>query len=86
MWVRMGLEHEVAVYARRLTEFECKKAPANRGTIVRQGAKDLGISLKGMARHRWKISADEVAPKRDALMSAGSVKARLRAAGPDRAS
>ena len=54
-WERLGMEHEVAIFIRRLAEVEAPNAPVALGTLVRQGFETLGLSIPGMARNRWKI-------------------------------
>lgn len=63
-WEKAGQVVEVAIYARRLTEAEKRGATVALGTLVRQLADALGLTIPGMRTHRWKIAADEVAAKR----------------------
>jgi hypothetical protein len=61
VWERNGQQHEVALYVRRLAEVELPNAPTNLGTLVKQMQENLGLSIPGMLRNRWKIASDEVA-------------------------
>ncbi|WP_199745343.1 hypothetical protein [Amycolatopsis sp. WAC 04182] len=49
------MEVEVALYVRSLAEAELPGAAANLRTLVKQLQENLGLSLPGLARFRWKI-------------------------------
>lgn len=55
MWERLGQVAEVALYVRRLSIAEGRKAPTNAVTLVRQIAETLGLTITGLARNKWKI-------------------------------
>jgi hypothetical protein len=79
MWEREHLEEEVAVYVRAMYRFEGPKHQAADGTLMRMLADDLGISMSGLAKHRWIIggagaSAPAAAPRK---MAAGSARERF---------
>ncbi|MEU7814119.1 hypothetical protein [Pseudonocardia sp. NPDC049154] len=55
MWEALGLEFELAIYTRRLTEVELPDASATLGTLVMRMADNLGITVPGMHSLKWKI-------------------------------
>jgi hypothetical protein len=55
-WEQLGVNHEVALYVRRLCEAEQHGAPATLSTLVRQLGDSLGISIPGMRANRWRIA------------------------------
>ncbi len=55
-WEALGLEVEVALYVRSLAEAEIPGAAANLRNLVKQLQENLGLSLIGLQRHRWKIA------------------------------
>lgn len=63
-WERLGLALEVALYVRRLVEVEEPGRPTSLGTLVKQLAEQLGLTIPGMRMLRWKIGSDQVAAKR----------------------
>lgn len=63
-WERDGQELEVAIYVRRLTEAEKRGASVALGTLVRQLSEQLGLTIPGMNRLRWRIAADQVGDRR----------------------
>lgn len=63
-WERFGLVEQVAIYCRRWCEIERAEASTSRGTLVRQLADSLGLTMPGMHSLRWRIAADETATKR----------------------
>jgi hypothetical protein len=73
MWHRNHLVHEVAIYCRRLVESEARKAPASLGTLVRQMADGLGLSVPGMRANRWVIEGGD---DDQALAAAGDAPVR----------
>jgi len=62
-WERLGLEHYVALYVRRLVEAEAQGSAVNLSTLVRQMSDELGLTAGGMARNRWKIERVEEGSK-----------------------
>lgn len=56
-WERLGLQHEVAIYARRAVEVEAPGASVSLGTLVRQLGEALGLTPAGMLRLRWRLAA-----------------------------
>ena len=78
MWERNGQEIEVALYVRRLTEAEWADSAVNLSTLVRQMGDSLGLTTPGMRNNRWKIVADEVAPRRVAAATRTASKSRLK--------
>jgi hypothetical protein len=82
-WSRLGLEDEVALYARYLAEAELPDASSAVRTLVKQHQELLGLSTAGLNRLRWQLPAGDapkaaVAPKRKA-----SSRARLKVVGND---
>lgn len=63
-WERDGQFLEVAIYTRRLTEAEKRGASTALGTLVRQLSEQLGLTIPGMHRLRWKIAGNELAERR----------------------
>lgn len=78
MWHRNGSEVDVALYVRRLAEAEAPESSVALSTLVRQLREDLGLSQTGLARHRWRVAADEVAERR------GTTEKPARASARDR--
>jgi len=79
----LGQEIEVALYVRNLAQFELPGAPVNLGTLVRQQADALGLTIPGLRSHRWKIAAGQAGVKRDetapkATMARASARDRFR--------
>jgi hypothetical protein len=57
-WRRFDLIREVAVYTRCLAEFEAPgKKNANLGNFIRKMADDLGLTLVGFDRNKWRYPA-----------------------------
>jgi hypothetical protein len=65
MWLRQGLEFQVANYVRTFLEATDFGAPASMKTAVLRMEDTLGLSTVGLNALRWKIKVDEVAEKRD---------------------
>lgn len=78
MWERLGQEVEVALYVRNLIGAEKHGAPVNLGTLTRQGADALGLTIPGMRLNRWKIAKDEVTERRDDKSTPAQPSARDR--------
>lgn len=76
MWVRNGQELEVALWVRSFAEAEKSDSTVAVRTLVRQMSDSLGLTTPGMRNNRWKIVADEVAPRREASRRPSS-RARL---------
>lgn len=55
MWEFLTIEYEVALYVRKLAEAELPGAATGKVSLVKQFADDLGLSVAGMLRNRWKI-------------------------------
>lgn len=88
-WERMGQDIEVALYVRRLVEAEEPGSPTALGTLVRQMADALGLTIPGMRVNRWKIAPVVVAPsepvRRRAVKAPPSSRDRLRVVHGDAA-
>src|SRR5688500_3199434 len=82
VWEELGLEYEVALYVRRFTEAERSYASTALGQLVKQMQENLGLSVAGLARHRWKIQPLEAEEeRRTASASAGTVANRFKVVG-----
>ena len=66
MWSKLGLEFEVAAYARAFLESVEAEASAGLKTAVLRMAAEIGLSLPGMHSLRWKFSEDELGARREA--------------------
>lgn len=80
-WERLGLENEVGLYVRAFAEAEQPGATANLRNYVRMTQENLGLSLPGLQRHRWRIAGEDDSPA-----SAGSASASRTARPPARSS
>ncbi|MFB7630680.1 hypothetical protein ACFC0M_07000 [Streptomyces sp. NPDC056149] len=79
MWERLGLELEVAMYARRFAEAEQPESRVNLSTLVRQLADSLGLTVPGMRANRWRIEAGaDVAPAAPRPPVRTSTRSRLK--------
>jgi len=67
MWERNGQQIEVALYVRNLTIVERPGSPVNLGTLLRQQADALGLTVPGMRANRWRISSGQTAAARDEM-------------------
>jgi hypothetical protein len=56
MWEVHGLELEVAVYVRTLVSAESPKATAAERTLLMRQQENLGLSMPGLARNKWRIT------------------------------
>lgn len=63
-WSRLGMEIEVAMYVRNLAHAEAPRCPALLQTIVLRYLDNLGLSVQGMLRHRWRIGAQAAPAER----------------------
>lgn len=86
MWKKLGLQVQVAHYLLAFNDSVVPGAPAAARAEVRRFEEELGISMSGMARHRWRLGDDEVGAKRAAKKATKAVapapdsaKARLTA-------
>lgn len=80
MWAKLGLKYEVAAYVRAFIESVEPEAAAGLKTAVLRMAAEIGLSLPGMHSLRWKFAEDELAAKREPVVTPGtSVRARLAA-------
>lgn len=64
MWIKLGLEYEVASYARTYLESNLPEAVSGMKTAALRMAAELGLSMPGMHSLRWKIADDELSAKR----------------------
>lgn len=80
-WEQLGWTHEVALYVRHLAMAELGDMKA--ASEARQWSDRLGLNPAAMLRNRWRVSSDEVAPRRSgrvaAAPAAASMRDRLRA-------
>lgn len=60
-WERLGMDVEVALYVRRLAEAELPGSSVALGTLVKQLAEQLGLTIPGLRMHRWKIVGQSTA-------------------------
>lgn len=81
MWHKLGLELQLAAYARAFYESTSRDAVSGLKTAVLRMEGELGLSLPGMHSLRWKFSEDELSVKRSEPVkkSASSAKSRLAA-------
>ena len=82
-WSRLGLEDEVALYARYLAEAECPDASSAVRTLVKQHQELLGLSTAGLNRLRWQLPAGEAPKSEAAPKRKSSSRARLKVVGND---
>lgn len=54
-WERLGLDSEVALFVRASAEAELPGAAAAVRNFVRIERDNLGLTVSGLARHRWRI-------------------------------
>ena len=80
IWEAMRQDLEVALYVRDLALFEQPGAPVNLGTLVRQQADALGLTIPGLRTNRWKIGLAE--PKPDATAPPTPKRRRASSAQP----
>lgn len=82
-WSRLGLEDEVALYARYLAEAEFPDAPSAVRTLVKQHQELLGLSTAGLNRLRWQLPAGEAPKSEPTTRRKASSRARLKVVGND---
>lgn len=63
MWERLDQRYEVALFVRNLARAEAPNASVELQKVVRQYLDSLGLSVAGMLRNRWRLSAPEAKPK-----------------------
>lgn len=81
-WERLGQEHLVGLYVRRMVEAEEWGSAVNLSTLVRQMADGLGLTTPGLRSNRWRIEAEAPAPTKTKPKRPPS-KARLRVVAAD---
>lgn len=89
MWARLGQADQVAMYVRSYLEASAPGASASLRQLVRSQENELGVSIDGMLKLRWRLRADDLATRRPAAADKGggpkvvsSAKARrLKAVG-----
>lgn len=62
MWEANGLDDEVALHVRTFVAAEKVSAPVTMRTLVKQQREELGLSLSGMHRNRWRIATSTPEP------------------------
>ena len=85
-WSRLGLEDEVALYARYLAEAELPDASSAVRTLVKQHQELLGLSTAGLNRLRWQLPAGDApaaATGTTGKPRKASSRARLKVVGND---
>ncbi|MBB4072058.1 hypothetical protein [Canibacter oris] len=60
MWEKLHLQFQVAAYVRAFLESVQPAAPASTKSVVVRMQEDLGLSVSGLTRHRWRIAYDEI--------------------------
>ncbi|WP_217641796.1 hypothetical protein [Actinopolyspora alba] len=58
-WEQFGLELEVALFVRKLTDAERPGSSVELQKVMRQFLDGLGLSVQGMRRNRWRIAPQE---------------------------
>ncbi|MEK6310131.1 MAG: hypothetical protein V4737_11565 [Curtobacterium sp.] len=84
MWMKLGLEYEVASYARAYLESNLPDAVSGMKTATLRMAAELGLSLPGMHSLRWKIADDELSAKRAEAETTNTRKPAKRLSARDR--
>jgi hypothetical protein len=82
-WFRLGLEDEVALYARYLAEAEVPDASSAVRTLVKQHQELLGLSTAGLNRLRWQLPASEAPKVEPSAGRRASSRGRLKVVGND---
>lgn len=61
IWESQHQGHQLGIYVRLLASIEAEQfeVPASRLTQLRIMAEDLGITLSGMLRHKWRFATHE---------------------------
>lgn len=73
-WVELGWTRDIAMYVRHQVLAEL--GSMDNAKEARQWSDRLGLTQPGMLRNRWRISIDEVAPRRNARTAAKKTAAR----------
>lgn len=65
MWAALGMTYEVALFVRNLAAAEAPGSTAADQVVVLRYFDSLGLTVAGLARHRWRIgaAADEYRPE-----------------------
>jgi hypothetical protein len=66
MWTQLGQADQVAMYVRSYLEASAPGASASLRGLVRSQENELGVSMDGMAKLRWRLRADDLAARRAA--------------------
>lgn len=82
-WLRLGLEDEVALYARYLAEAEKPDASSAVRTLVKQHQELLGLSTAGLKRLQWQLPAGDAPRVEAAPPRRSSSRGRLKVVGND---
>lgn len=61
MWERNSQFEEVALYCRALADAQSLDAKTPSRTLVKQMMENLGISIPGLMRNRWRIIGGDIA-------------------------
>lgn len=64
MWLQFGQVDQIAMYVRSYLEASAPGASSAMRGLVRSQENELGISMDGMAKLRWKIRGDDLARRR----------------------
>lgn len=64
-WEKLGLEYEVGLLVRRMSEAEQPGSHTSTGTLVRQMMDSLGLTTPGLRSNRWRLSDDELGQARE---------------------
>jgi hypothetical protein len=70
MWAATRSEYAVAAYVRQAVMCEDPECPVSRVTVLQRLRDDLGLSLTGLAHHKWKIQPAEAKKARPRRPSA----------------
>lgn len=76
-WSRLGMHIEVAMYVRNLAHAESPRCPILVQTVVLRYLDNLGLSVQGMLRHRWRIGAPAPVEQVTAVTSRPSARSRF---------
>lgn len=81
MWAKLALKWEVAAYVRAFVESTGEKSNAGLKTAALRMSEEIGLSLPGMHKQRWKFAEDELGARRADVPRrvGGSAKDRLKA-------
>ena len=62
-WEHLRQDLEVALYVRNLVIVEQPGFPVSLGTLVRQMADSLGLTVPGMRSNRWRVLGEDANPR-----------------------